>query len=247
MNKNNIKFKIVVIVIGFLFCFFQCKFMIDLSYKISLAISIGLCLIIMLLIKLNIIKPRKKEEIEKEKLEKEERKRLIKEEKEKVNKLDYQELLKLKNYEDEKIEIINEKLDKLERSNIINYVWMFINCGIIIFFLSLLFFGSLDGKYLDREIYVGALDNLSNIGVDKLTSAFSLAIETFTNLIIKFYDIGKENSFIFFWTYIFMIIYWIGYLYIYKILLKGSYKTIKEVFIPMYKNIRKKIKERNNE
>ncbi len=228
--------------------YFETEFEIELKYKILIALAAGsaISLILFLLKKFNIIKSTTEEEKLEKKLKKEEEKRRKKEFEESLDKLEIKELLELKEKEEENLSAINEKLDKNERKTINHYVWEFINFGLIIIFVGLLYFGSLDGSYLNRETYEIAINNSIEIGKGSLSLAFDLVLDSFNYLVMKLYDLGSQKPTLMFWIFWISILYWIGYLYIYKILLEGSYKTIKEILIPPIYKMFKQWKQKKN-
>jgi len=207
---------------------------------ISVGISLILSAIIILLKKLGVIKTKTEEEKIKEKELKEEEKERIKLEREEIDKLEYKDLVRQSEKTKEKLEYLEKKIKVKDESN--QWVWYFVEFGMVVFFVALLFFGSLNGTYLDREVYVSSLSNISEVGTNALTYSFGLLFEVFESLVIKLYDIGSESQRVFFWLWIATIFCWIGYMFLYKIIFNGCKFTIKELILPPLKKVKENLK-----
>ena len=136
------------------------------------------------------------------------------------------------------VEEIDKKIEKHNSLDITKWLWWFINLGTIVFFASMIYFGSLDGTYLERETYESSLNSSMEIGNIAIGNAATAITSSFQYLIMAFYDLGSERPTAMFWMFWILAFYWIGYVYIYRILLEGSYRTIKEIFIPFLKDVK---------
>ncbi len=205
------------------------------------AIGFGIVIILYILKRVGIIKGKSEEKLKEEEEEKELEKERVKKEKEQIDSLEFRELIKQISKEESKLDYMKDSLKKNKEYHNTNWIWHWVYFGFIVFFVAFLFFGSLDGIYFDRTIYVEKIEGVFDLCVEKLIEVMELLRDSIENLIIKFYDIGARNPKIFFALWVVTIIWWIGYMFIYK-MFEQSYVTIKEFIVPIIKNIYKKLK-----
>lgn len=213
-------------------------FSLSLGYEILISLASGIILVglITFLKKKGIIKTKSKEQKKKEKAKLEEELNLFKKEVEGSN---IKELVNIKEILEKKEEILQKKIRKIERSTINYQVWKFIKFGFFFFFINILYFGAMDGVFFTKESFSLAIEHIFKVISSSLSKAVILVSEAFKNLFIKLYLLGV-GSIIIKYTYWVALIYWIVYLFIFKILLNGSYDTIKEFFIPFIMKLKKK-------
>lgn len=99
----------------------------------------------------------------------------------------------------------------------------------------------MDGAYFIREDYVNIIQNASN-SIEKGLNYSSQIISNSVNyLFIKLYDLGSSKPRLFFWLWWITLIWWIGYMFLFK-MFKTSFLTIRDLFYPMIKNFIKRKK-----
>jgi len=221
------------------------------DWVVSLIMAGVIALITFLAIKFNLIKRKTKEERELRKLAKAEKERLEKEYEDSLKLKSIKELVDLEEESQDRVNTIEEELKNRDNGSLRDIVRQFMAFGLIIFFVSLFYFGT----FMDRVSYVSSITNSLEIAKQPLVLGISNVLDAFRDLFIKMFDLGTSTrgvfgigDFLFFkWIYWIMITYWIGWLYFWKILMKGSWWTIKELFIPMGKNLIKRFKEGQHE
>ena len=154
-NENNktriILARIVTPLIFSIFIYFYIiRDLISGTNGILVSIGIGLAIgtIHYILEKMGIIKQKTKEEREKEKEEKLIEKERVKLEKEEIDKRDFKNLISAIEKEESKLEYMKDSLSKRKEYGDDKWVLNFVYFGLVVFFIGLLFFGTLDGKYL---------------------------------------------------------------------------------------------------
>lgn len=240
-SKKRMKGIIFVLII-FIVITLLLRLMYHLSWILSILISLISTIIFILLVKFKVIKMKSKEERDKEKEDRKKYKEELLLEEEKYKQMSFDELTKLVKKEEERLELLKEVgKNKKEFGDNGEWIWDFVKFGLVVFFVAILFFGSLDGKYFDKDIFNFKInESMYTIG-NGLQIGFNYLLNSLGSLFITIYDVGSSRPIIFYWLWWITLAWWIGYMFVFK-MLKSSWWTIRELVIPFIKKFTRILK-----
>lgn len=159
----------------------------------------------------------------------------------------------------EEFEEINEELNneyskrKDKEEDLGNFGWYFSLFGLSVFFVGIMFLGSYSDSIFPEELIIGNINNSLDSAKISLNNANEILVEAFKKLFIILYELGSKDLNIL-WIYkiklgkfiwITTLIYWLGYLFLWK-MFKLDIWVINNIYIPIYKGIRNKLKSRHS-
>jgi len=224
----------LLIILGILFCILI-RYAYDFSWTVSLIVSPIITIIVFLIEKFKT--PKTEEEKQKEKEEKE-RKKLEEEiwKKELDNKVTCELMREQEKYQS-RLDTLNFTINKRTNSN---FGLKFAEFGIIVFFIGILYLGSLNGFYFERQAYVDNIYSTMDLVNNTLIDVAGFISNKSGDLFTKLYDIGTSKPTIFFWLWWITIVWWIGYMFLWQIFKMDWWviKTIKSKVSDYYKRKR---------